>query len=129
MRGALVLMLACIAGGAAMAAPAVSGRVSWYGGKRHEGRAMANGCPFREALFTAAHRSLPFGSVLRVTDLRTGRTLDVPITDRGPYIDGRVLDLSRAAFARLDDLAAGVVVMQLEVITARPGVVARCRPR
>jgi rare lipoprotein A len=117
---ALVLVLVLLAVSTANAGSTVSGLASWYGGARHEGHRMANGCPFRAAAITAAHRTLPLGTLVRVT--ANGRSVDVPITDRGPFIHGRVLDLSQAAFARLDRLAAGVVRMQLEVISVRPAV-------
>jgi rare lipoprotein A len=98
---------------------------SWYGAF-HEGRPMANGCIFHRRLLSAAHRTLPLGSWIRVR--ANGRTLDVPITDRGPYIGGRALDLSEAAFAYLDRLAAGLVMMTFEPLPnhqSKPG----CRSR
>lgn len=72
------------------------GVASWYG-KRFKGRIMANGKPFNPAKYTAASRTLPFGTLVKVTNLRNHKTVVVQITDRGPWIPGRVLDLSHGA--------------------------------
>jgi rare lipoprotein A len=77
---------------------------SWYG--QESGNRTANGEPFDGSGLTAAHRSLPFGTRLRVT--YQGRSVIVRINDRGPYIKGRALDLSRAAAARIGLVRAGV---------------------
>ena len=73
-----------------------SGVASWYGGKFH-GRKTANGETYNQNALTAAHRSLPFGTKVRVTNTRSGDTVVVRINDRGPFVGGRVIDLSRAA--------------------------------
>ena len=88
----LVLLLA-LAG--ATAAQGV-GKASFYA-KFFNHRMMANGHRLNQSKLTAAHRHLPFGSCVRVTDLRTRKTVHVTITDRGPWVKGRVLDLSEAA--------------------------------
>ena len=72
------------------------GEASVYHDKYH-GRRTASGSRFRQDRLTAAHRSLPFGSKVRAVNLATGRSVQVEITDRGPFIDGRVIDLSRQA--------------------------------
>src|SRR5438067_11306968 len=72
------------------------GVASWYG-QEFAGRTTANGEIFDPMLFTAAHRSLPFGTVLDVLNPKTGQTVRVRINDRGPYIGGRIIDLSYAA--------------------------------
>jgi rare lipoprotein A len=64
---------------------------------------------------TAAHRTLPFGSIARVTHLNNGRSVVVRITDRGPFVDGRVIDLSRAAARQLKMIEAGVARVRIEV--------------
>lgn len=76
--------------------PFQRGVASWYGAA-HEGRRTANGETFRSAAMTAAHRSLPFGTHVRVTRESTGRSVTVRINDRGPFAKGRIIDLSRAA--------------------------------
>src|SRR5262245_51153953 len=69
-----------------------TGLASWYG-SAHEGRRTASGDVFDPSEFTAAHRTLPFGTRLLVTDLESGRAVEVRVNDRGPFVDGRILDL------------------------------------
>ncbi len=84
------------------------------------GRSTASGAPYEPRGFTAAHRHLPFGSVLRVTRKDGGQVVYVRVTDRGPYARGRVLDLSRAAAEKLGMLRAGVVKIKVEVVEYGP---------
>lgn len=79
------------------AAQASCGTASWY----HEGNKTANGERYNPDGITAAHRSLPFGTRVRVTHRRTGRSVIVRINDRGPFIRGRIIDLSRGAKRKL----------------------------
>ena len=88
------------------------GMASWYGPRFH-GRRTANGEVFDMHALTAAHPKLPFGSVVRVLNLETGRSVDVRINDRGPHIRRRVIDLSRAAAKALGLLDAGAGVKQV----------------
>lgn len=83
------------------------GKASWYGPRFH-GRRTASGERYDMHAFTAAHKTLPFGTVVRVRSMITGREVDVRITDRGPFSFGRVIDLSRAAAAELGMLGLGV---------------------
>lgn len=76
------------------------GGASWYGPGFH-GKKTASGAKFNENAMTAAHKSLPFGTVVKVTDQRTGKSIKVTITDRGPFHKGRIIDLSKAAAAKL----------------------------
>ena len=92
-----------------------AGLASWYGPGFH-GRRTASGTVHTGAALTAAHRSLPFGTRVRVTNLRNGRTVVVVVDDRGPFVRGRVIDLSRAAVRRLGMVRDGVVPVRLEVI-------------
>ena len=91
------------------------GVASWYG-KEFHGRTAANGEVFDMNAMTAAHRKLPLGSVVRVVNLMTGKQVHVRINDRGPYIPGRMLDLSRAAAVELGMVEAGISIVHLEVI-------------
>jgi len=92
------------------------GSGSYYADK-FAGRSTASGTPYEPHGFTAAHRSLPFGTVLRVTRKDGGQVVYVRVTDRGPYGSrGRILDLSRAAAEKLDMLRAGVVSIRVEVL-------------
>lgn len=98
------------------AAPAASGTLmvaSWYG-PRHHGRPMANGRPFDMEADTAAHRSLPLGTLLKVTNPQNGRSVKVRVTDRGPYIPGRHLDLSLGAARKLGIIEQGVARLYVE---------------
>ena len=96
------------------------GMASWYG-DRHHGRRTANGEAFDMNALTAAHRTLPFGTRVRVLNPGTGASVVVRINDRGPYAQGRIIDLSRAAAERLGLLREGVgAVVLLAVDDARP---------
>lgn len=114
-----LLLAAALAGSPAAAmqpepAPAVEkpqrelgrGLASWYGPRFH-GRRTASGERFDMHAYTAAHRTLPFGTIVRVRSLRNGRTVDVRINDRGPFLKQRVIDLSRASAEALGLLDSG----------------------
>ena len=92
-----------------------TGRASWYGPPYHNRRG-SNGEVYNMNAMTAAHRTLPLGSIVRVTNLKTGHTALVRITDRGPFIPGRVLDLSLAAARRLDVYQPGVAEVKVDVM-------------
>ena len=81
------------------------GKASWYAGP---GSKTASGETLRHGANTAAHKSLPFGSKVRVTNKRNGRSLIVRINDRGPYIHGRIIDLTRGGAQRLGFINSGV---------------------
>jgi rare lipoprotein A len=93
------------------------GLASWYG-EFHHGRPTASGEIFNMRRLTAAHRSLPLGTHLHVTNLENGRVVRVRVNDRGPYVDGRVLDLSLEAARALDMVERGVVPVRFDVIAA-----------
>ena len=93
----------------------LNGNASWYGPKFH-GRRTANGEKYNMNGITAAHKTLPFNSVVRVTNLRNGKRVDVRINDRGPFIKGRIIDLSRGAAKKIDMINDGVVPVKLEVL-------------
>ena len=82
------------------------GGASWYGPGFH-GKKTASGERFNENAMTAAHRSLPFGTVVTVTDQRSGKSVKVTINDRGPFHKGRIIDLSKAAATKLGFRNAG----------------------
>ena len=92
-----------------------TGEASWYGQDFH-GKPTASGEPYDMWAHTAAHRELPFGSVVRVTHLGTGANTVVRINDRGPFAHGRIIDLSRAAARDLGLDRAGVGRVRIEVI-------------
>jgi len=93
------------------------GQASWYGGKFH-GRRTASGERFDRRALTAAHRTLAFGTRLCVRNTTNGKTVAVRITDRGPFIKNRVIDISEAAAQALDMLKAGVAPVELWRIPA-----------
>ena len=92
-----------------------SGIASWYGSQFH-GRRTASGEPFDMNKLTAAHRSLPFGSKVRVTNQATRDSVVVRINDRGPYAGNRLIDLSRAAARKVRLIEPGVGPVKLEVL-------------
>lgn len=95
------------------------GRATWYG-PRFQGRRTASGERYDMHMLTAAHKTLPFGTVVRVRSLHTGREVDVRINDRGPYIPGVVIDVSHAAAQALGLLELGVKEVQLLVADTTP---------
>ena len=103
------------------------GHASWYGGQFH-GRRTANGETFNKYALTAAHRTLPFGTIVRVRSLKHGREVEVRINDRGPFAKGRVIDLSQAAAEALGLTATGVAEVSLNVAEALGVVKASRRP-
>ncbi len=96
------------------------GKASWYGGKFH-GRKTASGERFNKYEFTAAHSKLPFETIIRVTNLRNGKEVYVRINDRGPFIRGRVLDLSLASAEALNFNRRGVIRVKIEIISLPNG--------
>ena len=94
------------------------GTASWYG-QWHHGRETASGTIFDMYRLTAAHRTLPLGSRVQVTALDSGRSVEVTITDRGPYVRGRIIDLSYAAADRLAAVDRGLIPVRLRVMPER----------
>lgn len=92
-----------------------SGAASWYGGK-FNGRKTSDGTVFDEKNLTAAHRSLPFGTRLLVMNRKTGDSCVVKVNDRGPFVDGRVIDLSKAAAKQLNMIGSGVATVDCLVL-------------
>ena len=95
--------------------PAQRGKASFYGGS-FDGRKTANGETYRQNSMTAAHRTLPMGSMVKVKNLKNGREVIVRINNRGPYIKGRVIDLSTLAATKLRMLDAGVVPVEITLL-------------
>ena len=92
-----------------------TGMASFYNDK-FEGRATASGEAFSQSKLTAAHKTLPFKTKIKVTNLANQRSVIVTINDRGPFVEGRILDLSKKAAIKLDFVDKGVVKVQFEVI-------------
>lgn len=87
---------------------------------KDDGRQMACGKPFNENKFTAAHRTLPLGTRVKVTNLRNGRSVIVRIMDRGPWVRGLLIDLSKAAARRLGFTRRGVTPVKVRVLSVPP---------
>jgi rare lipoprotein A len=97
-----------------------TGTASWYGSDN--GRTTASGMRFDPRQYTAAHRHLPFGTIVRVTNLSNGLAVQVMINDRGPWAAGRIIDLSSAAADALKMKSAGTAKVTIEVIQLGPPV-------
>jgi rare lipoprotein A len=125
--GLVLSVLLLLASGAPLQA-AEEGLASWYGGK-FQGRRTASGEVFDTNLFTAAHKTLPFGTLVRVTNLDTGQQTVVRINDRGPFVAGRIIDLSRAAAAAIGMAGSGVARVRVEVLPPGEGGLSVPQPR
>jgi rare lipoprotein A len=106
---------------------AETGTASWYG-KAHDGRPTASGETYDMHAFTAAHRSLPLGTRVLVTNVKNGRSVEVRINDRGPFARGRILDLSYAAALELGSLSDGAFRVKLRVLEEPAGARAGSSP-
>ena len=91
------------------------GKASYYGHKFH-GRPTASGVIFDMNGFSAAHRELPLGTIIKVTHLGNGRSIQLEVNDRGPFVDDRILDLSLGAAKRLDMIEEGVAEVKIELV-------------
>ncbi len=126
---ALLTILTAVAGAgegglpAEQAAPSKAeiGLASWYGYPYH-GRTSASGEVYDMERMTAAHRTLPFGTMVRVKNLRNGKSVDVEITDRGPFVRERLMDVSYAAARILGMVNSGLARVRLELAVAEPPV-------
>lgn len=113
---AVLLTSACITARAPRQEPVeTQGLASWYG-QEFAGRVTANGEIFDPQLLTAAHRTLPFGTVLEVTNPSNGKKVSVRINDRGPFVGNRILDLSYGAAQKIDMVNVGVGVVEMRVL-------------
>jgi rare lipoprotein A len=112
---AIVFILLMFFATASRVFAAQEGFASWYGGK-FQGRLTSSGEVFDTNLMTAAHKSLPFGTIVKVTDQENGKSTVVKINDRGPFVEGRIIDLSRAAAEELDMVGRGIARVSLEIV-------------
>ncbi len=91
------------------------GKASWYSNK-FDGKRTASGERYNKNAYTAAHKSLPFGTIVRVTNTANSKKVDVKINDRGPFVKGRVIDLSQKAFEQIGNIKEGVAPVKIEII-------------
>lgn len=96
------------------------GYASWYGSRFH-GRLTANGEVYDMNKLTAANKTLPFGTIVQVTNLENGKSVEVTINDRGPFVAGRIIDLSRAAAAKVGLTSMGVAKVRLHIVKLGDG--------
>ncbi|HUX13177.1 MAG TPA: septal ring lytic transglycosylase RlpA family protein [Spirochaetia bacterium] len=115
LRLALLAAAIFVLSAAFAAATETEGYASWYG-PHFQGKLTASGEIFDTNRFTAAHKSLPFGSIVKVTNLENNRSVVVRINDRGPYVAGRIIDLTHAAAGALGMLGDGVAKVRLDVL-------------
>lgn len=101
-----------------MAQEKEQGMASYYHDK-FEGRSTASGEPYSKIKYTAAHRTLAFGTRVRVTNLENNKSVIVTVNDRGPFVKGRVIDVSRAAATELGFVDQGVARVEIEVLTEK----------
>lgn len=95
----------------------VTGKATYYGDRYKNTRRTANGEYFNKDAYTAAHKTLPFGTIVKVTNTRNNKSVTVRITDRGPFGPGRIIDVTPKAARDLDMIRAGVVPVELEIIS------------
>jgi len=112
----LVLLLLC----SAALAQVQTGKASFYADK-FEGRPTASGEKYRHNKLTAAHKTLPFGTKVKVTNLDNNKTVEVVINDRGPYVDGRIIDLSKSAAEQLGFINQGLAEVKMEIVDPGDG--------
>jgi len=97
-----------------------TGKASYYADK-FEGHPTASGEKYKHSKLTAAHKSLPFGTLIRVTNLKNNLSVEVVVNDRGPYVEGRIVDLSKSAAEKLEFVNIGLADVKVEVIDAGTG--------
>lgn len=112
----LLLVPACTSSRTLSTGDSATGEASYYA-KKFEGRLTANGERYDPQAMTAAHRTLPFGTQVRVTRLPYGPSVTVRINDRGPFVRGRIIDLSRTAAEQIGMIEDGVVDVRVEVLS------------
>lgn len=116
----LFILGICLTLAAAVHAQTQTGKASYYADK-FEGRQTASGEKYRHSKMTAAHKFLPFGTKIKVTNLANNKVVEVVVNDRGPYVDDRIVDLSKSAAEQLDFLNQGLTEVRVEVIDAGDG--------
>lgn len=114
----LVILLSCTTS-FSLYAQMAKGKASYYADK-FEGRLTANGEVYAHSNLTAAHKTLPFGTRVAVKNLTNSRTVVVRINDRGPFIEDRIIDLSRAAAKKLGFIQQGVTEVELKIVSDQP---------
>ena len=120
MKKIYFLLLLALSGYQIAQAQVQTGKASFYADK-FEGRPTASGEKYKHSKLTAAHKSLPFGTKVRVTNTSNNLSVEVVINDRGPYVDGRIIDLSKSAAEKLGFINIGLADVRMEVLDAGTG--------
>ncbi len=122
MKSNIFLILSLVLIAFSSCAPKISqtGKASYYADK-FNGRRTANGEIFRQRKKTAASKTLPFGTIVKVKNLSNGKTVKVRINDRGPFVEGRIIDLSKKAAKKIGMIRAGVQPVQIKYKVKRTG--------
>lgn len=94
-------------------------KASWYSVRTNRGTQTASGEIFSDSKITVAHKRLPLGTVVQVTNLENGKSVTARVNDRGPYVPNRIVDLSPAAFAQIADLSRGVIRVNVRTVHTR----------
>lgn len=113
---AILILLPFTAFGKGAPGDTLKGKASYYHDSLH-GRRTASGERYNRSAMTAAHKRLPLGSKVRVTNVKTGKSIKVKINDRGPFVKGRIIDLSRKAATKLGIIKKGVVDVKVEILS------------
>ena len=92
-----------------------TGKASYYAMK-YQNQKTASGKKLNQRSNTAAHKKLPFGTIVKVTNIKNGKSVIVKINDRGPFVKGRIIDLTRSVFSIIGDLDSGIISVEIEVI-------------
>lgn len=116
----LLLLLVLLTNALAAVSQVQTGKASFYADK-FEGHPTASGEKYKHSKLTAAHKSLPFGTRVKVTNLANQQSVEVIINDRGPYVDGRIIDLSKSAAEKLGFVHIGLADVKVEVIDPGDG--------
>ncbi|MFP4363112.1 MAG: septal ring lytic transglycosylase RlpA family protein [Spirochaetia bacterium] len=116
MRKIIIALFLCLLIAGTVTGFQQEGYASWYGGRFH-GRLTANGERFNTNDLTAAHKTLPFNTIVEVTNLENGRSVIVRINDRGPFVEGRIIDLSRAAADEINMTGSGIARVRVEAVS------------
>ena len=114
--GKILFLLVIFCATTTLAKDQSTGKASWYSRRCNHGFVTASGERLNDRAMTAAHKSFPFGTLVKVINLESGETIVVRINDRGPYRRGRVIDLTKGAFAQLAPVKKGVIKVRVEVV-------------
>lgn len=115
-----LIAIAALPAFAAKPGQVLTGKASYYHDSLH-GNATASGAPYNKHAMTAAHKTLPLGTWVRVTDPKSGRSVELEVNDRGPFVKGRIIDLSRRAAQALGMIERGVAPVRVEILRVPGG--------